>query len=42
MGFKLVGKTTEGKPVVGGLYDLYQTFGIPLEFLIEHFEAKGW
>lgn len=42
MEFKLVGKTTEGIPVVGGLYDLYQTFGIPLSIVIEHFENKGW
>lgn len=42
MEFKLVGKTAEGVPVVAGLYDLYQTYGIPMSIIIEHFEAKGW
>ena len=40
--FKIVGMTEDRKPVVGGLFDMYQTHGFPLDILVDYFEAKGW
>jgi alanyl-tRNA synthetase len=40
--FKIVGVTENKMPVVGGLFDMYQTHGFPLDILVDYFEAKGW
>ena len=40
--FTLVGKTENDKPVVAGLFNIFQTYGFPLDYVIEYFENKGW
>jgi len=40
--FKLVGKTEDGTPVIGGVFDTFQTHGFPMEMQIDYFESKGW
>ncbi len=36
----IVGETTDGKLVVAGVYAFYETFGLPLEVLIDYLYYK--
>ncbi len=39
--FQLVGHTIEGKPVVSGVYRVFETHGLPLEVLLQGLQDKG-
>ena len=39
--FTILGKTTEGRTVVGGVYRAFETHGIPLDLLLEQLHQKG-
>lgn len=40
-GIKVVGVTTDGRPVVGGLFPLVSSEGIPLEVVIQQLDKEG-
>ena len=39
--FEVVGRTEDGRPVVGGVYRFYETYGLPLEVVFETLHEKG-
>lgn len=39
--FEKVGETEDGKPVVGGVFKFYSTYGYPLELIWLHLKEKG-
>lgn len=39
--FTIQGKTTEGKPVISGVYRAFETHGLPLDLLLEQLNEKG-
>ena len=40
--YNQTGITTEGKPVMAGLYHFYETHGLPLDVIFSCFIEKGW
>ena len=36
------GITPEGKPVISGVYKLYETIGLPLDVIFTCFRARNW
>ena len=38
----VVGKTTDGKLVVNGVWKCFETYGLPFDVLFEVFLRKGW
>jgi len=40
--FKVIGKTPEGLNVISGVYQFYETFGLPLDLLCEELFKKNY
>lgn len=38
---RVVGETTDGKPVVDGVYRFYETHGVPLDVVLEGLKLRG-
>ena len=38
---KIVGRTVDNKPVVGGVYQFRATYGAPLDFIFEKLKENG-
>ena len=38
---RVVGNTTDGRPVIAGLYSIYETHGIPLDVVISECVKRG-
>lgn len=36
------GTTTDGKPVMSGIYRFYETYGLPLDIIFDVFVKKDW
>lgn len=37
----VIGRTEDGRDVLGGLYEMYSTHGIPLDVLVEKLNEQG-
>jgi alanyl-tRNA synthetase len=39
---RIIGETADGRPLVDGVFSLYDTHGVPLDVLLGHILDRGW